>query len=633
MAPMRILPALLITLAAATASAQTHDSGTARCRGAAGRRGEDRLGARHEGHQAGHRQGPSGQGRPGRPCDYTGWTTDGKMFDSSHRRKASRRPFRVNRVIAGFSEGLQLMVPGETRRLWIPEALAYKGQESRPKGMLVFDVDAHRHAESRAERRQGAAGRREENRERTRVQSAVEGHRRAPSHGVSQVTVHYTGWTTDGKMFDSSVVRGEPIDLPAERRDRRVDRRRAADGRRREDAVLDSGEPRLQRREPAVRHARVRRRADQDPVGREGQDRAGWAGRRGYAVPGILPIPAFRPAPGAVRACPALSSPCPLVLPVLTTARIARAEAIGERAPRLVRHESDPRPVRLRLTHILQRGAQPARRRPPCRRSCWRPAPPSASPPAASVGDSAASALRGGRPAQPSDFARSSIRCTSDSMRLRFASGSRSVPANACGQRVEHRLERRARNASSSAARVRGRRRARRFPAAIVARSARTLASEIAPAPVFGSTARPSSSATMRFARGDALVAGDVVALGVAREEAIAGAAEALPDRIGPRLLHRSDRLPLGLQPSQLRRRPAPSRSTRRALPPCTHSASFFARFSAHAALRSARSAWRRVKKRSQAARNRSQTAFSCPRVTGPIVFHSACSFLISSAV
>src|SRR5207244_7847907 len=39
-----------------------------------------------------------------------------------------------------FSEGLQLMVPGETRRLWIPEGLAYKGQANRPKGMLVFDV-------------------------------------------------------------------------------------------------------------------------------------------------------------------------------------------------------------------------------------------------------------------------------------------------------------------------------------------------------------------------------------------------------------------------------------------------------------------------------------------------------------
>src|SRR4051794_18963930 len=64
-----------------------------------------------------------------------------------------------------------------------------------------------------------------------------------------------------------------------------------------------------------------------------------------------------------------------------------------------------------------------------------------------------------------------------------------------------------------------------------------------------------------------------------------------------------------------------------------TISASFFVRFSPHTFLRSARSAWRLVKKRSQAARKRSHTAFSWPRVTGPIVFHSFCSVLISSAV
>jgi len=70
---------------------------------------------------------------------YTGWTTDGKMFDSSVAR-GEPTTFPLNRVIAGWTEGLQLMVVGEKRRLWIPEALAYKGQRD-PKGMLVFDVE------------------------------------------------------------------------------------------------------------------------------------------------------------------------------------------------------------------------------------------------------------------------------------------------------------------------------------------------------------------------------------------------------------------------------------------------------------------------------------------------------------
>ena len=70
---------------------------------------------------------------------YTGWTTDGKMFESSI---VSGQPatFPVNGVIPGWTEGLQLMVEGEKIRFWIPQNLAYKG-ESPPYGMLVFDVE------------------------------------------------------------------------------------------------------------------------------------------------------------------------------------------------------------------------------------------------------------------------------------------------------------------------------------------------------------------------------------------------------------------------------------------------------------------------------------------------------------
>ena len=70
---------------------------------------------------------------------YTGWTTDGKMFDSSVVR-GQPASFGLTDVIAGWTEGVQLMVEGEKTRFWIPEALAYKGQ-SAPYGLLVFDVE------------------------------------------------------------------------------------------------------------------------------------------------------------------------------------------------------------------------------------------------------------------------------------------------------------------------------------------------------------------------------------------------------------------------------------------------------------------------------------------------------------
>ena len=70
---------------------------------------------------------------------YTGWTTDGNMFDSS----VIRGPpltFRLDGVIRGWTEGLQLMVVGEKRRFWIPQDLAYGGRRA-PFGMLVFDIE------------------------------------------------------------------------------------------------------------------------------------------------------------------------------------------------------------------------------------------------------------------------------------------------------------------------------------------------------------------------------------------------------------------------------------------------------------------------------------------------------------
>jgi peptidylprolyl isomerase len=73
---------------------------------------------------------------------YSGWTTDGKMFDSSVAR-GTPAVFPLNGVIKGWTEGLQLMVPGEKTRFWIPGNLAYdeNPRPGAPKGMLVFDVE------------------------------------------------------------------------------------------------------------------------------------------------------------------------------------------------------------------------------------------------------------------------------------------------------------------------------------------------------------------------------------------------------------------------------------------------------------------------------------------------------------
>ena len=71
---------------------------------------------------------------------YTGWTTDGRTFDSSVSR-GEPSTFGLDEVIPGWTEGVQMMVEGEKRRFWIPGRLAYEGAPGRPQGTLVFDIE------------------------------------------------------------------------------------------------------------------------------------------------------------------------------------------------------------------------------------------------------------------------------------------------------------------------------------------------------------------------------------------------------------------------------------------------------------------------------------------------------------
>ena len=149
---------------------------------------------------------------------YTGWTTDGKMFDSSVVRGKPAK-FPLNGVIAGWTEGLQLMVEGEKRRLWIPEELAYQGKPGRPAGMLVFDVELLSVVKPPQAPADVAAPPADAEKTESGLASKVleAGTGEVHPAATSMVEVHYSGWTTDGELFDSSVERGQTAKFPLNR--------------------------------------------------------------------------------------------------------------------------------------------------------------------------------------------------------------------------------------------------------------------------------------------------------------------------------------------------------------------------------------------------------------------------------
>jgi peptidylprolyl isomerase len=148
---------------------------------------------------------------------YTGWTTDGKMFDSSVKR-GQPASFPLGGVIKGWTEGLQLMVVGEKRRFWIPEELAYKGKPGRPQGMLVFDVellDIKKGPKPIPAPADVAAPPKTAQTTASGIASEVVKPGTGPKVKPDAIVkLDYTVWSTDGKMLDSTVVRGQPQTIP-----------------------------------------------------------------------------------------------------------------------------------------------------------------------------------------------------------------------------------------------------------------------------------------------------------------------------------------------------------------------------------------------------------------------------------
>lgn len=144
---------------------------------------------------------------------YSGWTTDGNMFDSSVKR-GEPTSFPLNQVIAGWTEGLQLMVVGEKRRFWIPEDLAYGPVipgSGRPGGMLCFDVELIGIQEAPkppADTKKTASG--------VAYKVIKEGKGQAPAK-TQVITFHFSAKTMSGEMLQDSRGEEAPITVPMDK--------------------------------------------------------------------------------------------------------------------------------------------------------------------------------------------------------------------------------------------------------------------------------------------------------------------------------------------------------------------------------------------------------------------------------
>ncbi len=144
---------------------------------------------------------------------YTAWTSDGKLLDSSFTRgQPSAWP--LDQVMPkGLQEGLLQMVAGEKRRFWIPPAIVWGlGRRDLPGGLIVFDVELISFAASAVPTSMNFDAPREATRTASGLAYVVlkPGTGSAHPAATSMVTVHYSGWSAEGGLFDSTVLRDQP---------------------------------------------------------------------------------------------------------------------------------------------------------------------------------------------------------------------------------------------------------------------------------------------------------------------------------------------------------------------------------------------------------------------------------------
>jgi peptidylprolyl isomerase len=146
--------------------------------------------------------------------NYTGWLTNGKKFDSSFDAGAPAT-FPLQGLIEGWKVGIPGMKDGGKRRLLIPAKLGYGDRGAPPDipggATLVFEIEMIRvwalpDLTAKEWKEVADTGG-------LKMWDVKEGKGKEVKAG-EQVTIHYTGWTTNGKIFDSSHKRGQMATFP-----------------------------------------------------------------------------------------------------------------------------------------------------------------------------------------------------------------------------------------------------------------------------------------------------------------------------------------------------------------------------------------------------------------------------------
>ena len=147
---------------------------------------------------------------------YVGTLENGTKFDSSvDRGEPIGFPLGQGRVIKGWDEGIALINQGGKAKLIIPPELGYGAQGAGgvipPNAKLIFEVELVSIQEGApASPKVVPAADYIETDSGLKYFDFATGEGKNPEKGQT-VSLHYTGWLTDGTKFDSSLDRGEPF--------------------------------------------------------------------------------------------------------------------------------------------------------------------------------------------------------------------------------------------------------------------------------------------------------------------------------------------------------------------------------------------------------------------------------------